>query len=52
MKNFFDTEIVYNIKSVLDTEKNFLDKKIKQLKKIVSYVDTNKKNKLENKSDL
>ena len=52
MKNFFDTEIVYDIKSVLDTEKNFLDKKIKQLKKIVSYVDTNKKNKLENKSDL
>ena len=52
MKNFFDTEIVYNIKSVLDTEKNFLDKKIKQLKKIVSYVDTNKSNKLENKSDL
>ena len=52
MKNFFDTEIVYNIKSVLDTEKNFLDKKIKQLKKIVSYVDTNKNNKLENKSDL
>jgi len=52
MKNFFDTEIVYNIKSVLDTEKNFLDKKIKQLKKIVSYVDTNIKNKLENKSDL
>ena len=55
MKNFFDTEIVYNIKSVLETEKNFLDKKIRQLKKILSYVDTpnNDKNKnKDNKSDL
>ena len=56
MKNFFDNEIVYNIKSVLETEKNFLDKKIKQLKKVLSYVDipgNNNKNKnKDNKSDL
>ena len=53
MKNFFDLETVQNIKSILDTEKYFLDKVIGQLKKILSYVDTNKENQnKENKSDL
>ena len=56
MKNFFDNEIVYNIKSVLETEKNFLDKKIKQLKKVLSYVDipgkNNQNKNKDNKSDL
>ena len=53
MKNFFDLETVQNIKSILDTEKYFLDKVIGQFKKILSYVDTNKENQnKENKSDL
>ena len=46
MKNFFDLKVVGNINSILDTEKNFLDKKIRELKKILSYVDKEKKSDL------
>ena len=46
MKNFFDLKVVENIKSILDTEKNFLDKKLRDLRKILSYVDKEKKSDL------
>ena len=42
MDNFFDLKVVENIKSILETEKNFLDKKIRELKKLLSYVDKDK----------
>ena len=35
-KNFFKTEYVNNIKSVLDTEKNFLNKKIKEIQRKIN----------------
>jgi len=35
-KHFFKVEYVNNIKSVLDTEKNYLEKKIKQLRRIIN----------------
>jgi hypothetical protein len=35
-KHFFNLEYVNNVKSVLDTEKNYLDKKIKQLRRIIN----------------
>jgi hypothetical protein len=35
-KHFFKLEYINNIKSVLDTEKNYLDKKIKQLRRIIN----------------
>ena len=33
---FFKLEYVNNVKSVLDTEKNFLDKKIKELRRVIN----------------
>ena len=33
-KQFYNTKTVQNIRSVFDTEKHFLDKKIRELKKI------------------
>ena len=35
-KNFFNTKIIKNIRSVLDTEKYYLDKAIREMKKIVN----------------
>lgn len=35
-KYFFKLEYVNNVKSVLDTEKNFLDKKIKELRRVIN----------------
>ena len=35
-KNFFNAKTVQNIRSVLDTEKYYLDKKIREMKKIVN----------------
>ena len=35
-KYFFKLEYINNVKSVLDTEKNFLDKKIRQLRRIIN----------------
>ena len=35
-KHFFKFEYVNNVKSVLDTEKNYLDKKIKELRRIIN----------------
>lgn len=35
-KNFFKLEYINNIKSVLDTEKNYLEKKIIQLRRIIN----------------
>ena len=35
-KHFFKLEYINNVKSVLDTEKNYLDKKIKQLRRIIN----------------
>jgi hypothetical protein len=54
LRNFFDLKTAQNIKSVLDTEKDFLDQKIRQLQKIISYVSTEDKKgkKKEFKSDL
>ena len=46
MDNFFDLKVVENIKSILETETNFLDKKIRELKKLLSYVDKDKLNDL------
>lgn len=46
MDNFFDLKVVENIKSILETETNFLDKKIRELKKLLSYVDKEKLNDL------
>jgi len=43
MKNFFDLKVVESIASILETEKNFLSKKIRDLKKVLSYVDKGKK---------
>ena len=43
MQNFMDLKSVENIKSILETEKNFLDKKIRDLKKVLSYVDKEEK---------
>ena len=43
MKNFFDLKVVERIASILETEKNFLEKKIRDLKKVLSYVDKGKK---------
>ena len=43
MKNFFDLKVVESIASILETEKNFLEKKIRDLKKVLSYVDKGKK---------
>ena len=43
MKNFFDLKVVERIASILETEKNFLNKKIRDLKKVLSYVDKGKK---------
>ena len=42
MKNFFDLKVVESIASILETEKNFLSKKIRDLKKVLSYVDKGK----------
>ena len=42
MKNFFDLKVVESIASILETEKNFLEKKIRDLKKVLSYVDKGK----------
>ena len=54
LRNFFDLKTAQNIKSVLDTEKDFLDIKIRQLQKIISHVATGDKKdkKIELKSDL
>ena len=35
-KNFYDPKIVQNIRSILDSEKRYLDKKIREMKKIVN----------------
>ena len=43
MKNFFDLKVAESIASILETEKNFLSKKIRDLKKVLSYVDKGKK---------
>ena len=47
LKKFFDINLVNDIKSILETETNFLDKKIRELKKFLTYVDKD-----ENKNDL
>ncbi len=47
LKKFFDINLVNDIKSILETETNFLDKKIMELKKFLTYVDKD-----ENKNDL
>ena len=41
-KNFFQTKYVLNVKSVLDTEKYYLDKKIRELKILINKVAANK----------
>ena len=46
MKNFFDLKVVESIASILETEKNFLSKKVRDLNKLLSYVDKG------NKTDL
>ena len=43
LKNFFGLKVVESIASILETEKNFLSKKIRDLKKVLSYVDKGKK---------
>ena len=35
-KHFFNAKTVQNIRSILDTEKNYLDKKIREMKEIVN----------------
>ena len=41
-KTFFQTKYVKNIKSILDTEKRYLDKKIRQMKKVINEDELNK----------
>ena len=41
-KTFFQTKHVKNIKSILDTEKRYLDKKIRQMKKVINEAALNK----------
>ena len=41
-KTFFQTKYVKNIKSILDTEKRYLDKKIRQMKKVINEAALNK----------
>ena len=41
-KTFFQTKYVKNIKSILDTEKCYLDKKIRQMKKVINEAALNK----------
>ena len=41
-KTFFQTKYVKNIKSILDTEKRYLDKKIRQMKKVINEAEVNK----------
>ena len=41
-KNFFQTKYVFNVKNVLDTEKYYLDKKIREMKILINKAASNK----------
>ena len=45
-KNFYNSQTVQNIRSVLDTEKHYLDKKIREMKKIFNKYTHNRQSDL------